>query len=294
MIKSMTGFGRAGMEDDSRTIQAEVKTLNSKFLDLSLKLPRQFSEKEHEIRNLVQGILERGKVNLALDFIPKKSNQIPVTINEELFQAYFEKYQNLANSVVAEKSELFKLALQSPSVIVNMASDEATEAEEEWELIQKVIIEALQKCDQFRKDEGESLFEKLKENIQVIESALQQVKAIEGQRKDRIKNRIRSNFQDWIEENDFDQNRFEQELIYYFEKLDITEELVRLETHLNYFIKVLNEETQQGKKLGFISQEIGREINTIGSKANDAGMQKWVILMKDELEKIKEQTLNVL
>lgn len=294
MIKSMTGFGRAGMEDDSRTIQAEVKTLNSKFLDLSLKLPRQFSEKEHEIRNLVQGILERGKVNLALDFIPKKSNQIPVTINEELFQAYFEKYQNLANSVVAEKSELFKLALQSPSVIVNMASDEATEAEEEWELIQKVIIQALQKCDQFRKDEGESLFEKLKENIQVIESALQQVKAIEGQRKDRIKNRIRSNFQDWIEENDFDQNRFEQELIYYFEKLDITEELVRLETHLNYFIKVLNEETQQGKKLGFISQEIGREINTIGSKANDAGMQKWVILMKDELEKIKEQTLNVL
>ncbi|KPQ14755.1 MAG: TIGR00255 family protein [Algoriphagus marincola HL-49] len=294
MIKSMTGFGRAGMEDDSRSIQAEVKTLNSKFLDLSLKLPRQFSEKEHEIRNLVQGILERGKVNLALDFIPKKSNQIPVTINEELFQAYFEKYQNLADSVVAEKSELFKLALQSPSVIVNMAPDEATEAEEEWELIQKVIIEALQKCDQFRKDEGESLFEKLKENIQVIESALQQVKAIEGQRKDRIKNRIRSNFQDWIEENDFDQNRFEQELIYYFEKLDITEELVRLETHLNYFIKVLNEETQQGKKLGFISQEIGREINTIGSKANDAGMQKWVILMKDELEKIKEQTLNVL
>lgn len=290
----MTGFGRAGMEDDSRTIQAEVKTLNSKFLDLSLKLPRQFSEKEHEIRNLVQGMLERGKVNLALDFIPKKSNQIPVTINEELFQAYFEKYQNLANSVVAEKSELFKLALQSPSVIVNMASDEATEAEEEWELIQKVIIEALQKCDQFRKDEGESLFEKLKENIQVIDSALQQVKAIEGQRKDRIKNRIRSNFQDWIEENDFDKNRFEQELIYYFEKLDITEELVRLETHLNYFIKVLNEETQQGKKLGFISQEIGREINTIGSKANDAGMQKWVILMKDELEKIKEQTLNVL
>jgi len=290
----MTGFGRAGMEDDSRSIQAEVKTLNSKFLDLSLKLPRQFSEKEHEIRNLVQGILERGKVNLALDFIPKKSNQIPVTINEELFQAYFEKYQNLADSVVAEKSELFKLALQSPSVIVNMAPDEATEAEEEWELIQKVIIEALQKCDQFRKDEGESLFEKLKENIQVIESALQQVKAIEGQRKDRIKNRIRSNFQDWIEENDFDQNRFEQELIYYFEKLDITEELVRLETHLNYFIKVLNEETQQGKKLGFISQEIGREINTIGSKANDAGMQKWVILMKDELEKIKEQTLNVL
>ncbi|WP_100628084.1 YicC/YloC family endoribonuclease [Algoriphagus formosus] len=294
MIKSMTGFGRAGMEDDFRTIQAEVKTLNSKFLDLSLKLPRQFSEKEHEVRNLVQGILERGKVNLALDFIPKKSNQIPVTINEELFQAYFEKYQNLANSVVAEKSELFKLALQSPSVIVNMAPDEATEAEEEWELIQKVIIEALKKCDQFRKDEGESLFEKLKENIQVIESALQRVKAIEGQRKDRIKNRIRSNFHDWIEENDFDQNRFEQELIYYFEKLDITEELVRLETHLNYFIKVLNEETQQGKKLGFISQEIGREINTIGSKANDAGMQKWVILMKDELEKIKEQTLNVL
>lgn len=289
----MTGFGSVGWEDDSRIIHVEVKTLNSKFLDLSIRNPRQFSEKEHEIRNLVQSVLERGKVSLTIDFVAKKSSEIPVTINEELFGTYYAKFEEMAERVGADDSELFKLALQAPSVIIN-SSPEEKEDDGDWELVRKLLTEALQKCDQFRQDEGNVLLEKLKENIEVIASSLEEVKNSEGQRKERIKNRIRNNFLEWINENDFDKNRFEQELIYYFEKLDITEELVRLETHLNYFLKVLKEESQQGKKLGFISQEIGREINTIGSKANDAGIQKLVILMKDELEKIKEQSMNVL
>ncbi|MCS5490108.1 YicC/YloC family endoribonuclease [Algoriphagus limi] len=293
MIKSMTGYGSVGCEDESRIIHVEVKTLNSKFLDLSLRNPRQFSEKEHEIRNLVQAILDRGKVSLTIDFVAKKSSEIPVTINEDLFDAYFTKFQTMASKVGADQSELFKLALQAPSVVIN-SNPEETDDSADWELIRKAIEEALGKCDQFRQDEGKALLEKLEGNIQIISEALEKVKASEGQRKGRIKTRIRNNFKEWVAENDFDQNRFEQELIYYFEKLDITEELVRLETHLKYFLKVLKEETQQGKKLGFISQEIGREINTIGSKANDADIQKLVILMKDELEKIKEQSMNVL
>lgn len=289
----MTGYGSAGWEDESRIIHVEVKTLNSKFLDLSLRNPRQFSEKEHEIRNLVQSFLDRGKVSLTIDFVAKKSSEIPVTINEELFQAYFVKFQSMASHVGADQSELFKLALQAPSVVINSNPEEADDSAD-WDLVKKAIEEALVKCDQFRQDEGKALLEKLEGNIHIISDALEKVKDSESQRKDRIKTRIRNNFKEWVAENDFDQNRFEQELIYYFEKLDITEELVRLETHLNYFLKVLKEETQQGKKLGFISQEIGREINTIGSKANDAAIQKLVILMKDELEKIKEQSMNVL
>ncbi|HCH42798.1 MAG TPA: hypothetical protein DEV63_00110, partial [Algoriphagus sp.] len=152
----------------------------------------------------------------------------------------------------------------------------------------------LAKCDEFRSDEGKVLEQKLLKNIEAIAGGLEKVKAEEGQRKEKIKQRIRGHFQEWLDENDFDKNRFEQELIYYFEKLDINEEIVRLDTHLKYFRKSLKEESNQGKKLGFISQEIGREINTIGSKANDAGIQQYVILMKDELEKIKEQSMNVL
>ncbi|MFT4857131.1 MAG: hypothetical protein ACI9UV_000851 [Algoriphagus sp.] len=188
---------------------------------------------------------------------------------------------------------MFKLALQSPSVISQISSEDK-ENEEDWVEVKNVITQALKKCDSFRQDEGNSLFEKLIGNINTITSGLDHIKSQEGKRKDRIKDKIRNHFKEWLDETSFDANRFEQELIYYFEKLDITEELVRLDTHLKYFSKSLNEEIMQGKKLGFISQEIGREINTIGSKANDAEMQKHVILMKDELEKIKEQALNVL
>jgi len=292
MVKSMTGYGLAGVENDTFIISVEVKTLNSKFLDLSIRSPKQFSDKEHEIRNIVSKVLDRGKVNLTIDFTNKAGTDIPIAINEDLFQSYYKKYRKLANDAGAESEDFFKLALQSPGVISNLV--EKTSESEEWEAVKNVIEEALVKCDQFRIDEGNVLASKFLENLAVIREGLSQIRISDPIRKERIRLRIRSNFKDWLEENDFDKNRFEQELIYYFEKIDITEEIVRLETHLNYFEKNLVEDNNQGKKLGFISQEIGREINTIGSKANDAEIQKFVVVMKDELEKIKEQTLNIL
>lgn len=293
MIKSMTGFGNAGFEDERMMIHVEVKSLNSKFLDLSIRSPRQFSDKEHEIRNLVQTVLDRGKVNVMIDFFPKAATELPVNINEDLFKAVYQKFKTLADSVNDKSQDLFKLALQAPNVMSAIAG-EAKDEEEEWTQVKKILEEALQKCDGFRKDEGNSLELKLEENIENIEGGLARIKEEEGGRKERIKQKIRNHFSEWLDENSFDANRFEQELIYYFEKLDINEELVRLDTHLKYFSKSMKEDSSQGKKLGFISQEIGREINTIGSKANDAGIQKYVILMKDELEKIKEQSMNVI
>jgi uncharacterized protein (TIGR00255 family) len=291
MIKSMTGFGVAGFEDEQMAIQVEVRSLNSKFLDLSIRSPRQFSDKEPEIRNIVQAVLDRGKVSVNIEFAAKGSQSLPVTINQELFRAYFEEFRQLAESVDDQPADLFKLALQAPNVIVSIPKEREETAD--WDQVKRVLEEALAKCDDFRKDEGASLFAKLEGNIEVIRGAFQRVKDEDPGRKERIQQRIRNHFTQWMDENSFDANRFEQELIYYFEKMDITEELVRLETHLDYFLKSMRDETSQGKKLGFISQEIGREINTIGSKANDAEIQKYVILMKDELEKIKEQSLNV-
>ncbi|ERM84475.1 hypothetical protein P872_25295 [Rhodonellum psychrophilum GCM71 = DSM 17998] len=292
MIKSMTGYGLAGFEDDNFIVSVEVKTLNSKFLDLSIRSPRQFSEKEFDIRNLVSGVLERGKVNISIDFANKKGAELPVSINEDLFHSFYQKYQSLALHVGADSPDLFKLALQSPSVISNVV--EKTSGVEEWEAVKNVLIEALEHCNAFREDEGEVLGRKFKENLGVIRQGLDRIIIEDPIRKSRIRDRIKNNFKEWLEENSFDANRFEQELIYYFEKVDITEEIVRLGTHLDYFEKNLEDEFNQGKKLGFISQEIGREINTIGSKANDASIQKHVIVMKDELEKIKEQALNIL
>lgn len=292
MIKSMTGYGLAGFEDDNYVVSVEVKTLNSKFLDLSIRSPKQFSDKELEIRNLVSAVLERGKVNLNLDFSYKSLEEMPVAVNEELFLSYYKTYQNLAGKVKTDSSDLFKLALQSPQVL-NSNVEKKTDTDE-WEIVKKTIEKALRNCDAFRKDEGNTLEGKFLENLAVIREGLETVKTQDPNRKNRIRERIKGNFRDWVEENSFDQNRLEQELIYYFEKIDITEEIVRLESHLDYFEKNLRDGDSQGKKLGFISQELGREINTIGSKANDAMIQRSVVVMKDELEKIKEQSLNIL
>lgn len=292
MIKSMTGFGVAGFENEQMMIQIEVRSLNSKFLDLSIRSPRQFSDREPEIRTIVQGILDRGKVSVSIEFLTKGSQNLPVTINRELFKSYFEEFKNLSEIVGEKPLDLFKLALQAPNVIVTVPMEREDNAD--WDQVKRVLEEALRKCDGFRKDEGAALYSKLEESIQLIRAAFSRVKQEDPGRKDKIQQRIKNHFAQWMDENSFDANRFEQELIYYFEKIDVTEELVRLETHLDYFLKSMKEESNQGKKLGFISQEIGREINTIGSKANDAEIQKHVILMKDELEKIKEQSLNVL
>ncbi|MGY6523663.1 MAG: YicC/YloC family endoribonuclease [Mongoliitalea sp.] len=292
MIKSMTGYGQAIYESDELIITVEVKTLNSKFLDLTIRSPRQYSDKELEIRNLVGQVLDRGKVNLSVELVQKAGVDLPVSFNHELFQSYVLKYQEMGERSGVEVVDLFKLALQSPNVMTSLV--EKSSSEDEWNTLKSTIHQALLNCDKFRMDEGYSLQEKFLSNVNIIRKNLEQVKVLDPIRKERVRGRIRNNFKDWLEENSFDQNRFEQELIYYFEKIDITEEIVRLEMHLNYFEKNLLEEVNQGKKLGFISQEIGREINTIGSKANDAEMQQSVVIMKDELEKIKEQALNIL
>ncbi|MEX2566869.1 MAG: YicC/YloC family endoribonuclease [Cyclobacteriaceae bacterium] len=293
MIKSMTGYGLANFEDENYTVQVEVKTLNSKFIDLNLKAPRQFSEKENDIRTLVAGILERGKVNISIEFVSKKESELPLLIQEDLFQKYYRKYTQLAKEVgELANTDIFKLALQSPNVC--LSNTEKPESKEDWEVVKKVLIQALNECDEFRMQEGKVLFNKFKENAILIEDGLDEIKGLVPIRKNKLKEKIRNHFVEWMQEQSFDENRFEQELIYYFEKLDVSEEIVRLDTHLKLFVEVLISGTSQGKKMGFISQEIGREINTIGSKANDAAMQHEVIKMKDELEKIKEQALNIL
>ncbi len=288
----MTGYGIANFDNDAISIAVEVRTLNSKFLDLSIRSPRQFSDKEIEIRNLITDKLERGKVNVTIDYHTKGNTELPVTIDEALFVSFFERYSELARKVGVETDDIFKLALQSPNV--THSNVEAGRGPEDWDLVKQVLLEAVAHCDQFRMDEGQTLYGRFEENIMILEEGLAMVRQEEPRRREKIQTRIRDNFSEWLEENSFDQNRLEQELIYYLEKLDITEEIVRLGTHLDYFRQNLSTGKGQGKKLGFISQEMGREINTIGSKANDAGIQRHVIMMKDELEKIKEQALNIL
>ncbi len=288
----MTGYGIADFENDQSRIQVEVKTLNSKFLDLSLKFPKQYAERELEVRKLVSEKLVRGKVSLIIEVTEKDYDQLPVSINQGLFQAYVREFKELAGQSGLNTDDLFRLVLQSPNVLSNHT--ETPKGVTDWNLVLSVVERALQHCDEFRLQEGASLFGKFEENMEVLKEGLEKIRIEEPIRKSRIKDKIRNHFSEWLDESSFDQNRFEQELIYYFEKLDITEEIVRLETHLKYFTKVIQSEEAQGKKLGFIGQEIGREINTIGSKANDVAIQQTVIQMKDELEKIKEQVLNIL
>lgn len=292
MIKSMTGFGQVTVDDGKLKISVEVKSLNSKFLDLGLRLPKTFSDKELELRNLVSEKLERGKVTLTVEVERYNEAEVKQTYNEALFTAYYSALKKLADKVVAPYDRLFELALNSPDVIQNKLGDEEREAE--WVAIKKAIADALTQCDGFRKDEGKVLEQKLKEYCESIGASLTQVNSLDAGRVDKVRQKLKGNAVSFFGEQGYDVNRLEQEIIYYIEKLDIHEERVRLQTHLDYFLQALKETQSNGKKLGFIAQEIGREINTIGSKANDAAMQKHVVAMKEELEKIKEQLGNVL
>lgn len=292
MLKSMTGYGSASYAQEGLSINVEVRTLNSKFLDLNLRLPRSFNEKEIEVRNAVNRKLERGKVSLSVDFSNENEISQKQTYNKELFKQYYNDLKKLADSVIASDLDLFRLALSSPDVIISTA-DEQLDAGL-WEQIQQLINEALDGCDAFRKKEGAELQQKFEGYIATIEAGLKEVEQLDPKRIERIKSRIKGNLLEYVDEEGLDKNRLEQEIIYYIEKLDITEEKVRLASHLEHFKEVLQADQSLGKKLGFISQEIGREINTIGSKANDADIQRHVVTMKEELEKIKEQVLNVL
>lgn len=288
----MTGFGQSTTSLNDGTVSVEIKSLNSKFLDISLRLPKKYAEKELELRNLLAEKLERGKVALGIEFQSGIKTQIKQQYNEALFVNYYQELKRLADKVNVGSEALFQLALNSPDVIQSNGKEELDAAE--WDRVLSLLNEAIAGCDGFRIAEGKSLEGKLVNYIENIRANLKEVEMLDPKRIERIRSRIKGNVVEFLGSEGVDANRLEQEIIFYIEKLDIHEERVRLSTHLDYFLKVMNEKQSNGKKLGFIAQEIGREINTIGSKANDAEMQKHVVVMKEELEKIKEQLNNVL
>lgn len=287
----MTGYGSAEAITDKYNLKVELKSLNSKFLDLILKLPREFSDRELEIKSVISKKLIRGKVNFTIDFQPTQFGESPVEINEELFRLYYDQFASLAKEDLTNRDELFKLAIHAPNVMV---PKEDFSDLIDWEDLIKVVEDALEACDQFRRTEGEQLAKALTSNIQAIDEGLEVVKSRDPERVVNIRARLDQAISELREKTQVDENRFEQELIFYVEKLDISEEKVRLKSHLDYFLEILKGSESNGKKLGFVAQEIGREINTIGSKANDAEIQRTVVKMKDELEQIKEQVLNVM
>lgn len=288
----MTGFGNARTENDKFRVVVEVKTLNSKFLDSNLRIPKVFSDKEIEIRNLLSKTLVRGKTNFSLEFSSVGDSQPTASLNAKVIKKYFEELKAISSDLGASDVDLFKIATSLPSAI-DTSNDDVI-SEEDWKIVLNTIDQAVIKCDTFRKEEGAILEAKLSEYIDNISANLIEIEKHDPERIANVKTRIREKITEVIESEKIDESRFEQELIYYIEKLDINEEKVRLQKHLTHFKEVLKDKEDSGKKLGFISQEIGREINTIGSKANEANLQRLVVGMKEELEKIKEQSLNIL
>lgn len=288
-MKSMTGFGKATCEIGGRSLSIEVRSLNSKGADINLRLPSTVRNYEAEIRSEITRKLERGKIDVSMNF-EGASADLGTTINLDLAKAYHTQLKVLAEALGETLSNPVAQVLNMPDV---MKSEKKEADEKEWEQIQKCLNEAFVQLTTFREAEGQALFNDLKYRIDAIEGLLQAVEAADVTRLQNMRERLKKNVSEVIGNEKMDPNRFEQELIYYFEKLDINEEKVRLRTHLNYFLTT-SKEPSSGRKLAFIGQEIGREINTIGSKANDATIQKLVVQMKDELEKIKEQCNNVL
>lgn len=291
MIHSMTGFGKSVRQLPSKKITIEIKSLNSKSLDLNARIPSNYREKELEMRRLIADNLKRGKVDFNL-YIEITGEETTTKVNQGIVREYVQQLMQVFPGQMDEeaaKVEMLKMAVRMPDAL-------KTEKEEidaaEFGVILEALEEALVQITAFRNQEGEALEKDFRERIATISDQLEKVKAIDPERSEAIRTRLENAVAD-LKEN-VDENRFEQELIYYLEKFDITEEKVRLANHLKYFSESLDSDDSNGKKLGFICQEIGREINTIGSKANYAPMQQLVVQMKDELEKIKEQVLNVL
>jgi len=291
MIKSMTGFGLASADHGNVKFAVEIKSLNSKFLELNLKLPRAFSEKELLLRNICSKDIERGKVSVSINIERSEDNLKGATINAALLTKYYKQLEEINLSLGANSSNLMQAALNFPEVI-SYAEEEANEGD--WDILHSTFNVALKNFNQFRLDEGAVLKTDLELRIKNILQFFSEIEVLEPLRINQIKNRLNQFLEDNVGKINVDQNRLEQELIYYIDKLDITEEKIRLRSHCDYFIETLKSKDANGKKLGFISQEIGREINTMGSKANDAQIQQLVVGMKEELEKIKEQLLNVL
>ena len=290
MIQSMTGYGKAQLTLNGTTLKAEIRSLNSKFLDINLRLPFSLKDKEIEVRNLVTEKLHRGKIDLFIS-VETAGDDKNVSINKELFIRYYEELKTLSKQLKADRKNLLQMVIQLPEVI---NTDKANYSEEDLAPMLEVLRDAVEDLRLFRIKDGEGLEQIFNGNVATILSLLEQVEAFEKERLESIKNRLRNQLTELVSSEEYDRNRFEQELIYYLERMDFTEEKVRLRSHCDYFLKVMKENDSNGRKLNFISQEMGREINTLGSKANHAAIQKMVVQMKDELEKIKEQLLNVL
>lgn len=292
MIKSMTGFGLAATDHENVKFAVEIKSLNSKFLELNLKLPRAYSDKELLLRNTCSKDIERGKVSVAVNIERSDENQKGATINTALLTRYYKELAAISASLGLPTSEsLLQTVLSFPEVITHT---EEEVGERDWEILHDTFLKALSNFNQFREDEGRVLRADLELRIQNILDLFAEIDQLAPLRVPQVKARLTQFLEETVGKVNYDQNRLEQELIYYIDKLDITEEKTRLKSHCDYFIATLKGKDANGKKLGFISQEIGREINTMGAKANDAHIQQLVVGMKEELEKIKEQLLNVL
>lgn len=296
MLYSMTGFGKSVVSDGEKKIVIEIKCLNSKQLDLGVKMPQAFREKEMDIRNMIKIGLERGKVDVNIYFDNGNGKEAS-SINREVVSDYCRQLADIAREMGCPvdtgkiATDILAISMRCPDVM--FANHETVDASL-WEVLKSGILSTMEEVKAFRVQEGLALTEDMRKRIALILEYESGLSVYEGSRVERVRARLEERLGEWREGLPVDENRLEQELIYYIEKFDITEERVRLKNHCAYFLRTAEEEDAAGRKLGFIAQEIGREINTIGSKANDGEMQRSVVMMKDELEKIKEQILNIL
>ena len=291
MILSMTGFGKAEGTIGNNKFNVEIRSVNSKQFDLSVRMPAIYKEKEIPLRNKLSKELYRGKIDLSIQFDSNGADHLSAVINHTVVKKYYEQIESLSNDLGLNPAPSLIDILRLPDT---MKQERLEVDEEEWELVMKLIEQAIQNFISFRKQEGEAILNEFNVRINNIEQYANEIIPYEKERTESVRDKIESLFSEYEERESVDNNRLEQEMIYYLEKLDITEERSRLFNHIKYFRETLDSDTPQGKKLGFICQELGREINTMGSKANHATIQKLVVQMKDELEKIKEQVLNAL
>jgi len=290
MLQSMTGFGKATYENDKRTINIEIRTLNNKQTEISLKLPFILHDRENEIRRIAEQKLIRGKIDIFVVHDLKSEGEVPL-INQSVVVSYFKQLNEISKKLDISNENILSIIMRFPEVFKN---EKQLIQDDEWLNIRQIFEKAIDETIYFRKKEGLNLQKDLYERISKIKEYLNEIPKYEQRRIEKIKERLSGNLKEFITNGTYDDTRFHQELIYYIEKIDISEEITRLKSHIGYFESTIEENEPVGKKLGFISQEIGREINTIGSKASDSNIQKIIVNMKDELEKIKEQLMNIL
>ncbi len=290
MLLSMTGYGRATNTYDSKTISVELRSLNSKFTDIRMKTPSNFREKEHALRRMITEKVERGKIDFSIE-VKSIQGDDNFGLNVSLFKRYYHELNKLADELGMEKEGMLQAILRIPNVVV---SEDGEVDEQEWGAIEKTIEEAFANYDNFRKAEGASMEGELRQRASNISSYLKDIDPFEKGRVTQLQTRLRQNLEEFLGKENVDENRFEQEVLFYLEKIDITEEKIRLEHHCSYFVEQMQTEAMsKGRTLSFISQEMGREINTLGAKAYSADIQRLVVKMKDDLEKIKELVANL-